>query len=179
MILTGKKIVLRFPNKKDIDRITMYCGDKAISEFTFIPFPYTQKDAEEFIEFATAEREAECQMHFAITLKESGELIGMIGLNEINDIHARAEVGYWMAVPYWGKGYTTEAVKLMLAFCFTELALERVFAYVQPENEASWRVLEKCRFQREGLLRKQKRRGEKFLGHFLYGIVKEDFLGSC
>lgn len=172
MKLPGNLIILRHPDRNDIDDITRYCSDKAISQFTFIPYPYTRHHAEDFVEHAAHERKENTGLHLAIMHKDTGEVIGMIGLNVINELHQRAEIGYWVAKPFWGQGIATEAVTLMSRHCFNDLGLERLYAYVQPENEASWKLLEKCGYEREGLLKRLMRRGDKRVDHYIYAKLK-------
>ena len=82
------------------------------------------------------------------------ELIGAIGLKpEAGPGAHRAEIGYWLARPWWGQGVTTEAVRALTRYAFEELGLRRLVAQVYPWNQASIRVLEKCGFRREGYLR--------------------------
>lgn len=92
---------------------------------------------------------------FGILLKETGKLFGTIGLipdpKRQND-RARM-IGYAIGEDYWGKSYTTEAVRALLRFGFEELALDLISAYCYPFNERSKRVLEKNGFQYEGRLR--------------------------
>lgn len=92
---------------------------------------------------------------FGITLKETGKLFGTIGL--IPDPKRQNEqtrmIGYAIGEAYWGKGFTTEAVRALLDFGFEELKLDLISAYCYPFNLRSKRVLEKNGFQYEGCLR--------------------------
>ena len=92
---------------------------------------------------------------YGIVLKESGKMIGSMGL--IDD-HKRENnkarmLGYAIGEEYWGKGYTTEAAKTLIEYGFKELDLDLISAYCYPINMRSKRVLEKCGFQYEGTLR--------------------------
>lgn len=92
---------------------------------------------------------------FGMVLKETNKLFGTIGLipdpKRQND-KARM-IGYAIGEPYWGQGFTTEAVRAMLRLGFEELNLDLISAYCYPYNEASRKVLKKCGFEYEGLLR--------------------------
>ncbi|MCR5795197.1 MAG: GNAT family N-acetyltransferase [Solobacterium sp.] len=79
---------------------------------------------------------------FAIRLKETGRLIGIIlYFDETED---SCEIGYGIGSSYWGKGYMTEAVRRFLSFCFADKGFRTVYASFFTGNEASRRVMEKC-----------------------------------
>ena len=88
---------------------------------------------------------------WAVELAETGEIIGRAGLNHLED-GPEIEVGYAFLRPRWGHGYATEAARACVAYGFAEMDLEKIVADVEPANEASARVLEKCGFERVGQL---------------------------
>ncbi len=173
MNLLGQKINLRYPTLDDANSIAKYCAEKEISEFTFIPYPYTLQDAIDFIDMCIEDRKSMESFHCGIADKETDELIGMIGLNSINQTHKRGELGYWVAKPFWGQGIITEAINLITSYCLEELQLERIYAHVQPENIGSWKVLEKAGYEREGLLRKLMYVKDKSYDHYIYAKLKD------
>jgi len=132
------------------------------------PYPYTLSDAEEFI---TTVSKQEPQTVFAIATTR--EAIGGIGLSIGNDIHRyRAELGYWLAEPFWNKGIMTEAVELMADYAFEHLNLNRIFAEPYDRNQASIKVLEKAGFQFEGRLKSNVCKEGEILDQLLYAKVK-------
>lgn len=136
-----------------------------------IPFPYTEKDAEEFIG-ATLAAEKDTQYAFAITY--DGNVIGSIGVFRKENVHRlTAELGYYIAEPYWGKGITTEAVKLICAYAFENTDLVRIFAEPYAFNTASCRVLEKAGFQFEGVLRQNAIKNGQLIDMRLYAIIRK------
>jgi RimJ/RimL family protein N-acetyltransferase len=119
-------------------------NDRRIAENTArIPHPYRVADAEDFIATANLGSEAV----FLITLR-SGMPIGACGFTQI-DRHP-PEIGYWLGVKHWGKGYATEAVRAMIDHVFTDLDCEAIQSAARVTNPASRRVLEKCGFQWTG-----------------------------
>lgn len=90
---------------------------------------------------------------WAVTLAESGKMIGTCGYTTYDTEHRRAEVGYVLNPRYWGQGIATEAVKAAVAFAFDELEMNRVEAHYIVGNDASRRVMEKCGMTFEGILR--------------------------
>ncbi len=112
------------------------------------PHPYSLENAREFINRVT---DIPLQTVFAIAAEK--EVIGGIGLGIRTDIHRfSAELGYWLAEPYWGQGIMTRAVTAFTAFAFDEFELSRIFAEPYPDNIASCRILEKAGFKFEGTL---------------------------
>jgi ribosomal-protein-alanine N-acetyltransferase len=88
------------------------------------PFPYTEENGKSFIEFATKDDPIHI---FAIDI--DGQSVGGIGIHPQDDIHKRnAELGYWLAEPYWGLGITSSAIKEMVNFAFETYDIDRVFA---------------------------------------------------
>ena len=117
--------------------------DKDISENTLnIPFPYTEKDADDWIEqTAGITKKLGRTVQWAIR-EPSGALIGGIGFSDfpLGKTH-KAELGYWIAKSYWGRGIASDTVKRVCEIGFSELKLTRLIAYVFKGNEASARVL--------------------------------------
>jgi RimJ/RimL family protein N-acetyltransferase len=131
------------------------------------PHPYTEDDARSFLGMATAQDPVTT---YAITTPD--EAIGSIGLILGTDVHRlTAELGYWLAEPFWGKGITTEAVVKFTAFAFERFGLTRVFSHVFAENRASCRVLERAGFELEGKLRCSAIKDGKILDQLLYARV--------
>ncbi len=124
----------------------------------YIPHPYTLEDAEQFINIQS---ELNLQQNFAITY--AGEVVGGIGIITRVDIYRmNVELAYWIAEPFWGKGYATEAVRLMTEYVFHSFKVNRIVAEVFEYNKASMRVLEKNGYFLETVSRK--------------GILKNDYL---
>jgi len=135
-----------------------------------IPFPYTERDAEEFISVTLA-AEKDSQYAFAITYE--GKVIGSIGVFRKENVHRlTAELGYYIAEPYWGKGIMTVAVKQMCAYVFENTNIVRIFAEPYAHNAASCRVLEKSGFQFEGLLRKNAIKNGNSVDMKMYAILR-------
>jgi ribosomal-protein-alanine N-acetyltransferase len=131
------------------------------------PYPYGFGDAEVFI---SRVNEADPVTIFAIATES--EAIGSIGLMLGKDVHRfTAELGYWLAEPYWGKGIMTDAVQFLTAWAFRELKLHRISAEPYATNKASHRVLEKAGFLREGVLRSSAFKDDKILDQFLYSRI--------
>lgn len=144
-VLETKRLALRAPRLGDAKMVAALANDRRIAENTArIPHPYKTADAEGFIAGAN---KAGGEAVFLITLRDA-TVIGACGIvmQERN-----AELGYWLGVPYWGKGYATEALHAVIDYAFTDLEHEALQAGARVTNPASRRVLEKCGFQWTGV----------------------------
>jgi RimJ/RimL family protein N-acetyltransferase len=138
-------IRLRPPSEDDIPAIVAACQDPEIARWTAVPSPYTEEDARTWL--ASEEETA-----FVVVDRESGELLGAIGVQEVGQ--ANAQVGYWVKREARGRGVATAALRLLARYAVEELGAGRVQLFTEPENIASQRVAEKAGFVREGVLRR-------------------------
>ncbi len=139
-LLETGRLTLRAPQLHDAKTIARLVNDRRIAENTVrIPHPYTVDDAEEFIAACNA-RDGEAT--FVVVLGEQP-----IGICAVEPRATDAEIGYWLGVPYWGKGYATEAVRAVIDHAFGALGHAALQAGARVSNPASRRVLEKCGFQ--------------------------------
>jgi RimJ/RimL family protein N-acetyltransferase len=132
------------------------------------PNPYTLPEAKDFLAKITAQKP---ETVFAIATPE--EAIGGIGLIIGSDIHRyTAELGYWLAEPFWNRGIMTEAVKLITGYAFKNMKLNRIFAKPYDRNRASIRVLEKADYQFEGRLKGSAFKADEIIDELLYAKLK-------
>jgi RimJ/RimL family protein N-acetyltransferase len=144
-VLETKRLALRAAHLEDAKAVAALANDRRIAENTArIPYPYKLTDAEQFIAGANKKGEAA----YLITLLD-GTIIGACGLMFHYD--NTPEIGYWLGVPYWNKGYATEALHALIDYAFTDLTHDAVQAGARVTNPASRRVLEKCGFQWTGV----------------------------
>lgn len=136
-----------------------------------IPYPYTQTDAEFFInEMLNA---APDKIYpFAITA--NGELAGSIAVYRQDNIHFRTgELGYYIGERFWGKGIGTAAVKQICEFIFENTDIIRIFAEPFSYNKASCRVLEKSGFNYEGTLYSNAFKNDRITDMKMYALIKK------
>jgi RimJ/RimL family protein N-acetyltransferase len=93
--------------------------------------------------------------------------------------HRRAELGYWIGVPYWGKGYATEAARALVQYGFETLQLHRIFASHFANNSVSAKVLRKIGMRHEGRQRGHILKWGEFLDIEMYGMVGSDVDGAA
>ena len=138
-----------------------------------IPYPYTEADANVWVKARVKENQSLAfPINYAIR-REDGYLIGSAGFHSLEPGKSfKAEIGYWLAKPYWGHGIVTDAVNQLCEVGFNQFGLTRIYARVFTHNQASARVLEKCGFILEGVLRKNVLKDGCFLDTKIYGLVK-------
>jgi RimJ/RimL family protein N-acetyltransferase len=144
-VLETKRLALRAPQLEDAKMVAALANDRRIAENTArIPHPYKVADAESFISGANR---SGGEAVFLVTLRDK-TVIGACGIM----FHEEApELGYWLGVPHWGKGYATEALHALIDYAFTKLGHDALQAGARVTNPASRRVLEKCGFQWTGV----------------------------
>jgi ribosomal-protein-alanine N-acetyltransferase len=161
--------IIRDWRMEDAPSIAKYANNRKIwiNLRDAFPYPYSLQDAESFIS-----RVIEASPITVFAIATQSEAIGSIGLMVGKDVHRyTAEMGYWLAEPFWGKGIMTQAVKSMTSYAIRNLKLHRIFAEPYSTNPASVRVLEKAGFICEGILRSNVFKDGNVLDQFLYSYV--------
>lgn len=174
-VLLTPRLRLRPFDVNDAGDVHRLAGDFAVADTTLaIPHPYEDGMAERWIATLPEEFAAGRQVVLAVADRATAALIGAIGLI-LRPEHSRAELGYWIGRPFWGRGYATEAAGAMLRYGFETLGLHRLYACHFARNPASGRVLEKVGMQREGIARAHAQRWNRFEDLVQYGILREEF----
>ena len=137
-----------------------------------LPYPYTEQDGKEFISAMLSADESET---FAFAITVDNMVIGSIGIFRQGNIHRQtAELGYYIAEEYWGKGIMTEAVKQICEYVFAKSDIIRIYAEPFAYNIASCRVLEKVGFQYEGTLRSNAVKNGRVIDMEMYSLLKAE-----
>ncbi|MGB5525702.1 MAG: GNAT family N-acetyltransferase [Gemmatimonadota bacterium] len=171
--LATERLLLQPFTLADAEALQRLAGAEEIADTTLnIPHPYADGLAEAWIEsHADAFRDRE-RVVLAIT-DSNAVLVGAISLR-LDLGHRRAELGYWIGLPFWGRGYATEAVVAMVEYGFKELGLNRIFAHHLARNPASGRVLEKAGFVHEGLHRAHVLKNGRFEDLQSFAVLRAD-----
>jgi RimJ/RimL family protein N-acetyltransferase len=169
--LRTSRLILRPFAIADAPRVQQLAGAREVALNTIhIPHPYPDGAAEEWIS-KHEQRIEEGEFSFAI---DDGELVGAIGLH-MKRGYERAEIGYWLGVPFWGRGYATEAVAAIIRYGFEELKLNRIYAGYFSRNAASGRVMEKNGMKYEGSLRQHVKKWDEYVDVIYYGILRSEW----
>lgn len=117
-------------------------------------------------------------IRWGMVVKETGTFIGTIGFNHLSEYSKKTEIGFELSPSHWGKGYTSEAVQVILRYAFETLALYRVGAVTFPDNIASIRLLKKHGFIQEGELRGYLYQGGQSHDGYLFSMIRPDWQGQ-
>ena len=170
--LRGARLTLRPFTHDDAPAVQQSCSQYEIAHNTLmIPHPYPEGAAAEWIAKHQEDFDEERVVHFAI---DDGELVGAMGLVLKGD--GIAEIGYWIGVEHWGRGYASEAALEVLRYGFEERGLERIFAAHYGRNPASGRVMQKIGMTYEGTLRRHLLKWGEYVDLVFYGILRDEWL---
>ena len=175
VVLRTERLLLRPWRWDDIPALLPLIGSREVAATTLrIPHPYTAADAERFLEYCDGVWKRGDGARFAIFLWEEERLCGGVGL-EIKREHNHAELGYWIGVPFWGKGFCTEAAQAVVRYGFNDLKLNRIHSGHFSNNPASGSVLRKLGMKPEGILRRHIHKWDEYLDIEVYGLLASEY----
>lgn len=172
--LETKTLFMRPLETRDTSAILDLVVAPEIAANTFVPQPYPPEAADEFVRLGQQRWRDDEAYVFGIIEKSSGRFAGCMGIHPLLE-HNRAEVGYWLGAPFWGRGLATSALRLLLKFGFETLKLNRVEAGHFDYNPASGRVMEKAGMRFEGLRRQYVLHRDQYKDLRWYAILGEDY----
>jgi len=166
------EFILRQWDKNDAESVLKHANNKKIADNlrNSFPYPYTLEDAKSYVSFC-AENNEERQCTRAIVI--DGEAVGSIGVFLKDDVYCKsAELGYWLAEPFWGKSVMSSAIRQICAFTFDNYDVVRIFAEPYTYNIGSCKALEHAGFQLEGVLKKSVYKNGEFFDSCIYALLK-------
>ena len=159
----------------DLDALVRELQDPEISRWVHpIPSPYGQREGREFLQFADDERSGETGAHLAGLSSQTGDLLGSVALSKIDWDNRSAHLGYWTAKGARNSGVARRASRLVTAWAFHRLDIERIELLCDPENIPSQRVAEALGFKREGHLRSHLKLPQGRRDSLVYGLLSSD-----
>jgi len=177
-ILETGRLILRPYEEADAPRLFSLASNPIATRYTLWEHHKTIDDTLLFVRDYARSRYAEgVPEPLAISFKDDPERrpIGSAGCFWSSFPHRTAEIGYWLAEPYWGRGLIVEACRSLVTYAFAALAPERIQARVIEGNAASIRVLEKLGFRFEGTLRSAVLRRGQFENVHFFAVLKRDW----
>lgn len=174
ILIPFDKYFIRSFADNDVNSIVKYANDIEVSRYLrdSFPYPYTKENAIEWINFVNKN-----YSHLFFAIADERELIGGISATPQIDVHRfSAEIGFWIGKLHWNNGILTKALPVFCNYLFAKFYFNRLTANVFEGNEASRKVLEKSGFVLEGTQRKSVFKENKFTDHYIYGLLKEDFI---
>jgi RimJ/RimL family protein N-acetyltransferase len=158
----------------DMDAIIAICQDPEIVRWTSVPERYGEVDARNYLMQRYDSLHAGVTAPYAIvSASDLDHVIGSISLVRLAWKHLRGEVGYWLAPEARGHGHATRAVRLICAWGFESLGLERIDLFAATGNPASQHVAERAGFVREGVLRSFMRGKDGYLDMVAFGLLAD------
>jgi RimJ/RimL family protein N-acetyltransferase len=144
-VLETERLMLRRPTLADVKAIATLANDRSVAiNLRRVPHPYFEEHA---IAFVRATAEEPRNTSFLIECESSA--VGMVGVDWREP--DAPELGYWLGVDYWGRGFGTEAARAVIDFTFEEFDIEHLFSGARVTNPSSRNILEKCGFQWSGV----------------------------
>ena len=166
----------------DVDNVFEYTQDPEWARYqvNILPVPLPRKNAESLAAmFSDPAGWVKIGMLRIFAVVFEGKVIGEIVLNQRDDDrpNERVEIAYSLARKYWNKGLTTEAARAVMDWAFQTYSFNRMYAWCDPRNTGSWRVMEKLGMRQEGLLRSHVKWDGEFRDQLFYGILREEWKG--
>ncbi|MGJ9417855.1 GNAT family N-acetyltransferase [Massilia sp. CMS3.1] len=151
-VLTTARLTLRPFTEGDAAPLFRIFSDDEVVRFWSAGAWTEIVQAEAMIEEAMAGYQEGGLCRYAITLADTGELIGICNLRGFFEQNRRCELGYALGSAHWGRGYAFEALEALLGHAFSALDMNRIEADIDPRNDASARLLERLGFRQEGTM---------------------------
>lgn len=170
MFLEGEDVALHTVESEDLDFLQEHINDPAVRSHLTVTTP-TNRDQEEtwFEEQVTGDE------HINLLVMGPDGPSGSVGLGPVNDPDGSAEIGLWIREADWGKGYGTEASRLLVGHAFDELRIHRIIAQVFEGNEASKRLWEKLGFRHESVHREAAYLGGEYVDLHRFAILEQEW----
>lgn len=172
IIARNGDIAIRKIKESDLHMMVKYADNEKVSINLrdAFPNPYTYNDALNFYSLVQQHPES------ILAIEYQGKYAGNISLIKGSDVYCNsAEIGYFIGEPFWNKGIATKAVSLMIEYGFRHLQIIRIFTGVYEFNKASQRVLEKCGFEKEAILKNSITKKGNIYDEIRYAIINPEY----
>ena len=190
LFLRGNDIALRTIEEADVEFLRDAINHPRVREGLTTAYPINAEQEREYFEERISNREdvnlAICADGEARSASDQSggddprddEIAGTIGLHDVHERAGNCEIGLWLAPEYHGRGYGTEASRLLTDFAFRELRMHRVQARVLDTNDASRRIWEKLGFEKEGVHRDEAFTGGEYVDVHYFAALADEWNGG-
>ena len=148
LIISTQRLTLRPVETKDFPVVGRALSDPMVVRYYGVQYA-TPEEARIQMQWFDDIKTAGTGFWWAICTSGNAECIGAVGLNDLNALSRKAQLGFWLLPAYWGNGYGTEAVRAIVQHAFTHFHLSRIEAHVETENRQSARLLTRAGFRLE------------------------------
>ena len=173
-VLETGRLTLRPLRMRDAADIYAYASDPEVARYVLWEPHTSLAETRSYIRCMRGLYRRGLPSSWAVALRDSGRVIGTVGLMWYSDQNRSAEVGYSFARKDWNRGYATEALRAVLASVFASLPVNRVEAQHDVRNPASGRVMEKCGMKKEGILRQRILNKGEYVDVALWSLLRSD-----
>jgi len=175
--LAGERVMLRRFQPADVAEFVAYRSSPAVARYQSWDAPYPREEGERFVrEIARDHPDTAGEwFQFAVALRGTGQLIGDCAAMPHADDPRQCTIGFTIAPGHQGRGYGTEAVRLLLSYFFTARGKHRVIAYCDARNAASAALLERLGMRREGHLRQSTWAKGEWTDDLLYALLRDEW----
>jgi RimJ/RimL family protein N-acetyltransferase len=174
-----KLVRIRAYDKSDLDAVMAWVNDEEVTRNLgggILSFPVSRIQEEQFLDTNARSGGDPTNKVFAIETLAERKYIGGIDVRGINWIDRQAEVGIAIGdKTYWGKGYGTDAMRVIMRMGFDTMGLNRMWLKVLAFNERGIRCYEKCGFRREGVLREDRFLEGKYCDGIVMAILEREY----
>ena len=161
--------ILRKPTIHDVEAIVKHANNPNVSQYTSnkFPYPYLVSHAQAFVEFANNSISSDI-----LAIEINGEFVGACGIHFKEDLQCKnAELGYWLAEPFWGKGIITLVLIERVQDAFLKHKIHRLYASVFDVNIGSQKALLKCGFTLEAILKQAVYKNNCYYDDYIYSTL--------
>ncbi len=170
----GERIYLRPLERSDVPLLRTWFNHPHVTEHLAMRAPVNLDFEDEFLAALARDRQ---RVVLGIALKDGDRLIGTVGLEDIDPVNRHAQFGIAIGVEAeWGKGYGTEATRLITRYAFRHLNLHRVFLHAYETNVRGLRAYEKAGFRREGVLRQSRWQETRYVDTIVMAALREEWV---
>ena len=160
------RLILREIIDTDLPNIFRGLSHPDVIRYYGVSYSTLEKTKDQMAFYARI-REENTGIYWAVCSLQ-GEFMGAGGLNGIHPVHRKAELGLWLLPEYWGQGFMKEAIDAICEYGFTQRNLHRIEGWVETENKACIRGLEKSGFYKEGILHDAEWKHNRFISLAVY-----------
>lgn len=176
-MIVGERVRLRAISRKDLPDFVTWLNDPEVGENITIYYPLSNEQEEKWFAEMLTHIVEEHPLGIEARDQDDWKLIGNIGFINIDQHERSAEIGIFIGEKdYWGKGYGTEAMRLMVAYGFQNLNLNRIFLRVYETNQRGIHCYEKAGFQQEGRLRQAHFHKGMYIDVLMMSILKDEWM---
>ncbi|GIP31686.1 GNAT family N-acetyltransferase [Paenibacillus sp. J2TS4] len=175
-VLETERLLLRQLTVKDSSDLFHYFSKDEVTRYYDLESFVEVEQAEKLIDKWNDNFQQELGIRWAITLKKENRVIGTCGFHNWFKEHYKAEIGYELTPEYWRQGIMTEVLKAVLDYGFKELELNRIEAFIDPDNISSRKLLEKSGLREEGFLKECFYEKNQFVDAVLFAVLKREYL---